>query len=199
MIATVIEVPEEVCDLNPQKTCRFVTKLVPTLKPSPQCTIIPQEICTLKSTASRKIKKPLLTKWCLDDSPVSKGNSYEEVDVSSQEVPPEESRSLIALDDPFKTSRPIVLNFGGDELENTEMFELNIMDFIIDEFLEEDDISDIDSPFENDETLSDKLTKEEQEDLDDFNLGIQLEQFRTRIDNNFQTQDFSQFVDFEQL
>ena len=29
--ASVVDVPEEICDLNPQETCRFVTKLVPKL------------------------------------------------------------------------------------------------------------------------------------------------------------------------
>ena len=70
VITSVVEVPEEVCDLNPQKTCRFATKLVPRLKPSHQCTIVPKEVCTLKFTTPRQVKKPLLTKWCLDDSPV---------------------------------------------------------------------------------------------------------------------------------
>merc|ERR1711862_368211 len=43
VITTLIDVPEEVCDLNPQKTCKFQTKLVPKLKPAHECTIIPRE------------------------------------------------------------------------------------------------------------------------------------------------------------
>ena len=39
---------EEVCDLNPQKKCRSVTKLVPRLKSTHRCTIVPQEICQLQ-------------------------------------------------------------------------------------------------------------------------------------------------------
>jgi hypothetical protein len=31
---SLIDVPEETCDLNPQKTCRLQTKLVPNLKPT---------------------------------------------------------------------------------------------------------------------------------------------------------------------
>ena len=78
------------------------------------------------------------------------------------------------------------------------------LSFVKDEFIDDDDKSA--KPFENRFDLtdlidlimpSDKLSEEEQEDLDNFNLGIQLEQFRTNIDNSFQTQDFSQFVDFE--
>ncbi|TRY72684.1 hypothetical protein TCAL_17112 [Tigriopus californicus] len=32
-ITSLLDVPEEVCDLNPQKTCRLQTRLVPSLKP----------------------------------------------------------------------------------------------------------------------------------------------------------------------
>merc|ERR1712223_1007877 len=77
-IASLVDVPEEVCDLNPQKTCRFVTKLVPRLKPTHQCTIVPQEVCQLKFNSPQQVKKPLLTKWCLDETPAAPGESYDE-------------------------------------------------------------------------------------------------------------------------
>merc|ERR1719295_2353038 len=38
-VTSLIDIPEEVCDLNPQKTCRFQTKLVPKLKPTHECTV----------------------------------------------------------------------------------------------------------------------------------------------------------------
>jgi len=44
MTASVIEQPEELCDLSPQKTCRHKTTLVPRLKPSQECTIVPKEV-----------------------------------------------------------------------------------------------------------------------------------------------------------
>ena len=78
VITTVSDVPEEVCDLNPQKTCRFITKLVPKLKPTHECTTVPKETCTLKFTTPKQVKKPLLTKWCLDPSEPLPGESYEE-------------------------------------------------------------------------------------------------------------------------
>merc|ERR1712072_477599 len=77
-IATLVDVPEEVCDLNPQKTCRFVTKLVPKLKPEHQCTTVPKETCTLKFTQPEQVDKPLLTRWCLDPTPAAPGESYDE-------------------------------------------------------------------------------------------------------------------------
>merc|ERR1711881_14327 len=80
VIVSLVDVPEEVCDLNPQKTCRFITKLVPKLKPEHQCTIVPKETCTLKFTQPQQVDKPLLTKWCLDPTPAAPGESYDEAD-----------------------------------------------------------------------------------------------------------------------
>ena len=40
----VTEVPEEVCDLNPQKTCRFATRLVPSLRPKHECSLVPKQV-----------------------------------------------------------------------------------------------------------------------------------------------------------
>merc|ERR1712121_313588 len=39
----VSEVPEETCNLEPQKECKHVTKLVPLLKPAEECVDIPKE------------------------------------------------------------------------------------------------------------------------------------------------------------
>ena len=58
----------------------------------------------------------------------------------------------------------------------------------------EDDI--IEDPFIDLKTEY-PLTEEEQRDLENFN--IELELFRARIDNDFQRQDFSQFVDIEEF
>ena len=77
-ITSMLDIPEEVCDLNPQKTCRLQTKLVPSLKPEHECTIIPQEICNLKFSQPKLKKKPLLTKWCLDESPGPPPETYDE-------------------------------------------------------------------------------------------------------------------------
>merc|ERR1712066_646221 len=78
VITTLIDVPEEVCDLNPQKTCKFQTKLVPKLKPAHECTIIPREVCNLKFTSPQEVEKPLKTKWCLVPTPAAPGETYDE-------------------------------------------------------------------------------------------------------------------------
>ena len=68
---------------------------------------------------------------------------------------------------------------------------------------EDEDISII-NPFENSDDLaalipSDMLSEQEKKDLESFNLGFHLEHFRPNIDNSFQTQDFAEFVDFENI
>jgi len=76
--ASLVDVPEEICDLNPQKTCRFTTKLVPKLTPKHECTIVPKETCTLKFSQPQRVAQDLMTRWCLDPTPVTSGESYEE-------------------------------------------------------------------------------------------------------------------------
>ena len=77
-IDTIIDVPDEICDLNPQKTCRFATKLVPSLKPKHECTSVPKELCNLIYAPPRIVEKPLREEWCLDDTPFAPGETYDE-------------------------------------------------------------------------------------------------------------------------
>merc|ERR1712214_270422 len=58
------EVPEETCNLEPQKSCKFVTKLVPHLKPTEECVDIPKEVCSRSRQNPRKVQKPVVKKWC---------------------------------------------------------------------------------------------------------------------------------------
>ena len=64
--------------MNPQKTCKFQTKLVPKLKPAHECTTIPREVCNLKFSSPKPVDKPLKTKWCLDPTPAEPGETYDE-------------------------------------------------------------------------------------------------------------------------
>ena len=41
----IVSKPKEECDLEPQKSCRFITKMVPHLKPTEECVEVPQEVC----------------------------------------------------------------------------------------------------------------------------------------------------------
>ncbi|XP_040565820.1 uncharacterized protein [Lepeophtheirus salmonis] len=106
-ITSLVDVPEEVCDLNPQKTCRFQTKLVPKLKPAHECTIIPQEVCNLKFTQPKQVDQPLKTKWCLDDTPSPPGESYEESNALGQPL-----GTAASVADPIITPREPLPLYG---------------------------------------------------------------------------------------
>merc|ERR1739844_391072 len=83
-VTSLVDVPEEVCDLNPQKVCKFQTKLVPRLKPAHECTIIPREVCHLKFSTPKPVDKPLKTKWCLDPTPAEPGETYDESEAEGE-------------------------------------------------------------------------------------------------------------------
>jgi len=76
-IDTLVDIPEETCDLNPQKTCRMTTRLVPSLKPKKECTIVPKETCNLKFTQPQIEKKPLRTEWCLEEESKETESTYD--------------------------------------------------------------------------------------------------------------------------
>jgi hypothetical protein len=58
------EVPEETCNLEPQRICKHVTKLVPHLKATENCIDIPKEVCSRSRTNPRRVDKPVVKKWC---------------------------------------------------------------------------------------------------------------------------------------
>jgi len=58
------DAPKEECSLEPQRTCAHVTKLVPKLEPTEECVDVPKEVCTRSRTNPRKVKKPVVKKWC---------------------------------------------------------------------------------------------------------------------------------------
>ena len=58
--------PVEECDLEPQKTCRHVTKLVPYLRAVEECVDVPQEVCGVSRVDPVKKKRPSIQWWCVD-------------------------------------------------------------------------------------------------------------------------------------
>jgi len=70
--AVVSSKPLELCDLEPIKQCRHVTKLVPQLKPITECTNVPKEICATSKINPKRIARPAIQKWCYTpDSPTT--------------------------------------------------------------------------------------------------------------------------------
>jgi len=60
----VVDHPVESCHVEPVKQCRHVTKLVPQLVPRQECSEVPKEICSRSKTNPKKVKKPVIKKWC---------------------------------------------------------------------------------------------------------------------------------------
>ena len=76
----VVDKPVEECSLEPVKTCsqvhhyhlhcyhhhvhHQVTKLVPQLQPVQECLDVPKEVCSRSKTNPRRVKRPVIKKWC---------------------------------------------------------------------------------------------------------------------------------------
>ena len=43
-VETLVQVPDEFCDIVPQQSCSQATKLVPRLRPKQECTAVPTEV-----------------------------------------------------------------------------------------------------------------------------------------------------------
>ena len=62
----IVSQPKEECDLEPQKTCRFITKMVPHLRPTEECVEVPQEVCGMSRIQPVKKTRPVIQMWCTD-------------------------------------------------------------------------------------------------------------------------------------
>jgi len=113
-VTSLIDVPEEVCDLNPQKVCKFQTKLVPKLKPAHECTIIPREVCHLKFSSPQEVEKPLKTKWCLDPTPAVPGETYDESEALGEPLADESQIDEVVLP---SYGAPASTNYGPPQAQ----------------------------------------------------------------------------------
>ena len=41
-------------------------RLVPALRPSEECGLVPSEVCTMNYDKKKVVRKPLRTEWCLE-------------------------------------------------------------------------------------------------------------------------------------
>jgi len=60
----VTDIPNEICDLQPQRKCAHITKLVPKLTPIEECVDVPKEVCQKTKGNPRTVIKPVTKKWC---------------------------------------------------------------------------------------------------------------------------------------
>ena len=72
-MASLVDKPMEMCDINPTQVCKTQTKLVPKLMPIEECTEVPREKCALNFTPNT-VQKALKTKWCRPNYPGLKDN-----------------------------------------------------------------------------------------------------------------------------
>ena len=77
-IDSLVEVPEESCEVQPQKTCRHATKLVPQLTPEQECTQVPTQVCSLRQGTPQVEEVPLRKEWCEERETSSSGTGYQQ-------------------------------------------------------------------------------------------------------------------------
>jgi len=64
-VQTVVQdAPRSSVASSPKGPASIVTKLVPKLEPTEECVDVPKEVCTRSRTNPRKVKKPVVKKWC---------------------------------------------------------------------------------------------------------------------------------------
>ena len=151
-----------------------------------------------------RVKKPLSSVWCGDDIDAidnSFDDDLKETDrTAGVGVESEDDEELIN-DNSIGEDKAVI------EDASVEKNDANLIITANENTADEDDENDVgeddiidttEDPFKDLKTeYPDTLTEEEQRDLENFN--IELELFRARIDNDFQRQDFSQFVDVEEF
>ncbi len=61
------EVPEEECNLVPQRSCRDEVQIVPSLVPEEKCIDVPKEVCVMARVNPTKVLRPVVKRWCGPD------------------------------------------------------------------------------------------------------------------------------------
>ena len=157
------------------------------------------------------VKKPTTRRWCKSAGDQISLFNLDNISVQNNNSKKTETDKLETFrNGNIKERNPILTSFNNSDIENvpnsielnskSPNIKLNSVDI---EFEKEKNIpedGDIVNPFDDlSENNLDGLSNQEQEDLDDFNIGIQLEFFRTNIEQDFPRQDFAQFVDVEEF
>ena len=59
-----VEVPREECSVVPQKKCRKVSKILPSLQVETKCVRVPKEVCATSRLNPRRVRRPVVRTWC---------------------------------------------------------------------------------------------------------------------------------------
>merc|ERR1711892_1540406 len=117
--ASVMDQPEEQCELSPQKTCRHKTTLVPRLKPENECTIVPREICNIKYVNTRVERVPYKSLWCQDEEePIE---VFEDEKSNAEPLPGYQPEEEIEVFEDEKSDAEPLPDYGAEE--EMEIFE----------------------------------------------------------------------------
>ena len=71
VVTTVEEKPQEECNVEPVKNCEIVSHLVPRIEQVEECADVPREVCNRFRSKPKKIKKPILQRWCFNPTQAS--------------------------------------------------------------------------------------------------------------------------------
>ena len=80
MKTVVIDNPVEECDLEPFRTCKHSTKLVPKLVERQECVDVPKEVCARSKINPKEVQKPAIQKWCFKPEDIENQRSFLELD-----------------------------------------------------------------------------------------------------------------------
>ena len=111
VVTSVMDQPLEECDISPVKTCQLQTRLVPSLSPVDTCHLVPSHTCH-NTWTSQLVSKPILVRWCLDNTDVDyRDNSLEQednLDEDYRENNLEEENNFDVNDDLEKEDNPLL-------------------------------------------------------------------------------------------
>ena len=91
----VVDNPIEECDMEPLRTCKHITKLVPKLEAAQDCVDVPKEICARSKVNPRRVKKPSIQKWCF--TPKDEGECQKDVDCNKDGLICEDSACVAGM------------------------------------------------------------------------------------------------------
>ena len=133
-MASLLDQPEEHCELFPHKVCHHKTILVPRLKPAHECTVVPTEICHVKHINARLERVPFKSLWCQDNE--EEVETFEDLKPTVEELPgyePEKSTEIPGYEYPTPSNplQPPTTTISTTEEDNSfppDLFELPEVD-----------------------------------------------------------------------
>jgi len=90
LVENTLDVPDEICSLEPSSECRNVTTSIPQLIPEEVCRDVPKELCQTVFLNPKTVKVIDLVKYCKNDDKVTER-------LNIQDLGPDDRRKLEKL------------------------------------------------------------------------------------------------------